>query len=267
MSLIVPKFGTKKEHFAYLVENKKELVAQKKQLVNSGDIMPNLTLSKEGTAIKNIATEAEEFNVTVLGNLSNWFDSHHDVMLPGNWNKSIGEKGTRIPILKDHNHSIEGRIAKTIGVRTEAINLSSIGITDSDIKVAEGLVFEFEPKKELNEKAHALYKAGDIDQHSIGLQYLQIELAINDSDFKEELAVYEKYFDQIINKPDVEKFGYFWAVKESKIFELSAVLFGSNVMTPVLDIQALSNAQPPKAGTKEETEPRKKSFYHLANKP
>lgn len=70
------------------------------------------------------------------------------------------------------------------------------------------------------------------------MQYLNIELAVNSDEkgYKEELATYEKYFDRIANKKDVEKQGFFWAVKEAKIIEGSAVVMGSNQMTPTLNV-------------------------------
>jgi len=122
----------------------------------------------------------------------------------------------------------------------------SLPITSADIAVrldaakmfegitAEALMFKFEPMRNWNEKVYELYKDDSINQHSIGLQYVNIELAINDPDMKEEYAVWEKFYNQIINKEEAEKEGFFWAVRESKIYENSAVLWGANKMTPVL---------------------------------
>ena len=75
-----------------------------------------------------------------------------------------------------------------------------------------------------------------MNQHSIGLQYVKIELAINDKDEKEEFKAWEKYFPLAINKSKAESQGYFWAVKEYKLLENSAVLFGSNELTPTLEV-------------------------------
>src|SRR6056297_1642729 len=106
----------------------------------------------------------------------------------------------------------------------------SLPITSADIAVkldaakmfegitAEALMFKFEPMKNWNEKVYELYKDDSINQHSIGLQYVNIELAINDPDMKEEYAVWEKFYNQIINKEEAEKEGFFWAVRESKIY-------------------------------------------------
>jgi hypothetical protein len=76
---------------------------------------------------------------------------------------------------------------------------------------------------------------GKVNQHSIGLQYVKLSLAINDEDYKEEFEVWNKYNEQIINKDKAEANGFFWAVQEIKLIENSAVLFGSNEITPTLD--------------------------------
>ncbi len=78
-------------------------------------------------------------------------------------------------------------------------------------------------------------KLSKINQHSIGLKYIKIALAINDEDYKEEFEVWNKYFENVINKDKAEVNGFFWAVQEIKLIENSAVLFGSNEVTPTLD--------------------------------
>ena len=52
----------------------------------------------------------------------------------------------------------------------------------------------------------------------------------------EEKANWDKYIKQVANKEDAEAAGYFWAVTEAKIVEGSAVLFGSNPITPTLTV-------------------------------
>src|SRR5690606_38105403 len=87
-----------------------------------------------------------------------------------------------------------------------------------------------------------------VNQHSIGLQYLQMELAINDSEDKPHYKTWERYYSGIINKEEVDKRGYFWAIKEAKIYENSAVLFGSNEMTPTIQTQDAQSLQSEESG-------------------
>ena len=82
-----------------------------------------------------------------------------------------------------------------------------------------------------------LYKDEAVDQHSIGMQYMQLVLCVNDPEYKEEFADWEKYYPLVINKEKVDRAGYFWYVTEIKLYEISAVLFGSNELTPTVSTE------------------------------
>lgn len=83
---------------------------------------------------------------------------------------------------------------------------------------------------------------------------MDVEFAINSAaDWaKEEKAVWDKYYPDIVNKEDVDERGYFLAVKEQKIIENSAVLKGSNPATPTISVEPVSDTstkQDPPEGT------------------
>lgn len=237
MRIVLPDFKEKKALFDYLAEHKSALIAQKRSLpINSEVLTAKVRQVKEADLKNNESLKEGELIVEVIANLANWYDSHKDVMLPDNWNKSIQEKGTLIPHLVDHDHSMRAKVGRTLGVFTREINLDEIGI-ESDVKTAQALIMRSKVLKDYDEKVYKLYRDGEVNQHSIGLQYVKIDLAINDADYKDEFAMYEKYYPQIVNKWDVDKRGFFWAVRESKIFENSAVLFGSNQATPTISIE------------------------------
>ena len=82
------------------------------------------------------------------------------------------------------------------------------------------------------------YAKGYVTNHSVGMQYVKIEMAINsESKFDvEEKATWDKYINQIVNRDEVELDGYFFAVTEAKVIEGSAVLLGSNYVTPTISI-------------------------------
>jgi heme/copper-type cytochrome/quinol oxidase subunit 1 len=90
-------------------------------------------------------------------------------------------------------------------------------------------------KRSYNEKVFEAYLTGEIDQHSVGMQYVKVEMAVNDPDFKEEFAAWNKYYPLIGNQKDAEEQGFFFAVKEAKLIEISAVLEGSNRLTNTLN--------------------------------
>jgi hypothetical protein len=95
----------------------------------------------------------------------------------------------------------------------------------------QAVIFETDVMRSYNEKIFNQYKFGKINQHSIGLQYVKIELAINDEDSEKEFDFWNKYIGKIGNPDFAEQDGYFWVVGEYKLLENSSVLFGSNELT------------------------------------
>ncbi len=85
-----------------------------------------------------------------------------------------------------------------------------------------------------------------------GLQYVKIDLAINDPDAITEFETWNKYIDTIINKDMVREQGFFWAVKEIKLLENSAVLFGANELTPTLEVGTKNIDEPEQSTQKAE---------------
>ena len=92
-----------------------------------------------------------------------------------------------------------------------------------------------------------MYRKGWVKQHSVGMRYVQLFMAINESDdkyYREEYEVWEKYYPQVINQKDAEELGYFFAVTEAKVIEGSAVPLGSNWVTPTQSIIESTKDQP-----------------------
>jgi len=97
------------------------------------------------------------------------------------------------------------------------------------------LLIDAEISKAKNESVFDEYKNHEINQHSVGMYYVKIDLAIDNQDDKEAYALYRKYLPQIGNADKVEQQGYFFAVQEAKLKEVSAVLQGSNDLTGIFD--------------------------------
>ncbi|KIO75582.1 hypothetical protein TH53_19785 [Pedobacter lusitanus] len=81
------------------------------------------------------------------------------------------------------------------------------------------------------------YKNGWVNNHSVGMQYVDIRVCMNSTEkwAEEEKANWDKYYPMIANKDDAEDVMYFYAILEAKLVEISAVLFGSNFVTPTID--------------------------------
>jgi len=233
------KFATRKELFEFLKENKDSLLAQKKSSIKYADgcsciISPMIN--------KNIATKAilkdsdNEIRRKLVINTTNVLDSHGDVHLPGIWDKSLKDDNKRL-LLQEHKMQFDYVIAKKKDVIVSTINTTFKDLGYSLEGETQALVFDVIINKEQNPKMFDRYKNGDIDNHSVGMQYVKIVMAINSDESwaAAEKEVWDKYYPEVRNKELANERGYFWVVKEAKVTEGSAVLVGSNQFTPVLE--------------------------------
>lgn len=178
---------------------------------------------------------------TIVLNTYNWLDSHGDVHLVGTFGKSISERGNKIPHLHDHLFQLDARVGKPIKFFEKEISWRELGASKTGMTTA--LFMESEVRRSYNEKVYEDYLHDEIDQHSVAMRYIKLELAINDpDDYPKEYAVWEKVIGLIGNRKAAEEQGFFWAVSEAALIEGSAVLLGSNELTPTLG----GKAQPSK---------------------
>jgi hypothetical protein len=268
--IALPDFEARKDLFAYLRKEVSKIIAQKKALPTVSDNLEFGYSIKEpsksftGTKTKDAAPDTEsnpgELAVDIIANVSGWCDSQMDVMIKDNWKKSINDVGASgqklVYHLKDHGtfyqYTLDSIIGKDCSLYTKDIDLSMFNF-NSDVKKAQALLMTSTVCADYDQKAYNLYEDGEVKQHSIGLQYVKIYLCMNseeaeDSQYKDN---WDKYYSQVINKDKVDSKGYFWAVTESKILEVSAVLFGSNELTPTLNVSGKDTFTQPSRGTEE----------------
>lgn len=246
--------------FDYLVKNKADLIAKKCSLpIKSDPVCYGATPVKTSGGEKAESSDVEEgtIRVKVVCNTALFCDTYGDVLAPDCWKKTITERGPKgknlIPHLKNHAHDIDKQIGRVVDLFSEMIDLSVLGYPATG--KAQALVMISDVKKEWDEKLYTLYSDLAVRQHSIGLQYVQLKLALNDEDYKEEFAVWNAHYDQIINKEDVDRRNYFWWVSEIKLYENSAVLFGANELTPTLEVSQPENISTGKSDN--DPEPKK----------
>lgn len=103
----------------------------------------------------------------------------------------------------------------------------------------EVLIYEAVIKKDRNEFMFNQYKSGYVLNHSVGMRYVKLLWCYDnsDSDYSQNKENYDKYSKEILNKSDLGE--YFWAVLEAKNIEGSAVVKGSNFLTPVLSFELI----------------------------
>lgn len=225
------------------MNNKEALIDQKKSLIKkTDDGLSSLsyiskTVDKEA-CIKEIkaaapppqAESATTLEVEVVCNACWWCDSDMDVLLPDSAKKTISSRKGLIPHLHDHVHMLDAMLGDVQDVWLEDVPLKELGVDQSG-KV-QCVLMKTNLLRDYNPKVFDLYKAGKINQHSIGLRYVNIELAINDEESEKEFDFWNKFYPSIINKDVVDEAGYFFPVREYMLIENSAVLFGSNRLTP-----------------------------------
>jgi hypothetical protein len=251
-----------KERIDFLIKNKSEIIEMKKNAIKHTDYA-DLNCMDIGNVLKGMNENSDTDKTikrTIIGNTYNWADSHGDVHLDNVFKKSIGERVGKIWHLHDHEQKITSKVGKPIDVYEKRIAWRELGIDKAGSTMA--LFMDSEIKRDYNSMVFDEYKSGEINQHSVGMYYVKIALAVNDPDQKEEFAVWQKYIDSIGNKEVVEKRGYFFAVAEAKLIEISAVLQGSNELTPTLNPK---NEIEPSNDT--QNEPSDKDTQHNQNKP
>lgn len=259
--ITIPDFADKADLIDYLISNKTALIAQKKSATKFADAINygvHLIVGKDESTVKAegagnvVGPDALQIKVRSIINTTKLFDSHGDVHFDQLWNKSLKEGS--FYLVKQHEFNFEGIISDNVKAFTKQMTWHELGINFEG--KTQALVFDSVIDKAENPLMFEKYRTGKVKQHSVGMQYVKIELAVNDDRYEKEFSVWEKYFDEIANKEDVLSAGYFWAVTEAKIIEGSAVVKGSNWATPTLNIQQ-TKSQPDESTGKKSNEPPK----------
>ena len=243
--MVKPKFENKQEEIKWLIQNKSDLVEMKKAAIKFTDVAVN---TLEEVANKALNTNHKDdvtsgvIKRSIVANTYNWMDSHDDVHVGNTFSKSISERANKVFHLHDHKHEVTAKVGKFEALKETEIPWVDLGVAKQGSTVV--LIGESNIKESLNKDVFKQYLDNEIDQHSVGMRYIKIDLAVNDDDYPEEKSVWDAYYDKLGNPQRADEKGYFWAVKEAGLIEISAVLMGSNELTPtVQNIEPLKNTQ------------------------
>ena len=230
-----------------LIENKATIIAQKKATIKHADACVYASLDSSNENITKDSTidttDIDKFTVKAAINTTGILDSHGDVHIKGLWNKSLKEN-KMIMHLQEHKMTFDAIISDGKDLKTSAkmMSFKDLGYNyDGDTQV---LLFESTVKRSRNEEMFKRYAKGEVKNHSVGMQYVKLELAVNNEEYKAEKAIWDKYISQVANRDYAEEKGYFWAVLEAKVIEGSAVPLGSNSVTPTIEIQGAAKGTP-----------------------
>lgn len=261
------EFANKEELFKALRENKNTLIAQKKAILKEADSTTYYieVINSKGEAIKadsgSYNDDVSKLKAKLVINTTNLLDSHGDVHLKGIWSKTVKEQ-KNILLLQEHRMAFDHIISDSVTASVKNMTWKSLGFDFEGN--TEALVFETEIEKGRNEFMFNQYAKGYVKEHSVGMRYVKIELAIN-SESKwdvEEKEIWDKYYSEIANKELADERGYFWAVSEAKAIEGSAVVKGSNYATPTISIEAVKNDTSNESEpSSDDTQKENKSYY------
>ena len=234
------EFQSKEELFKALIENKKELVSIKKSSTKNADAVSfgylntSIEIDTNKEDVQSQMQNPESLNVKVVINTTNFLDSHGDVHVNGIWNKSVKDNVSFLH-LQEHEREFDKVITDSAKGYVQSMTWKKLGLP-YDGKT-EALIFESTIDKKRNEFMLNQYANGWVKNHSVGMRYVQLELAINtEAEYdKEYKALWDEFYPIIANKENADEKGYFWVVKEAKIIEGSAVVMGSNSATPTLE--------------------------------
>lgn len=203
-----------------------------------------------------------ELKVRVVINTTNLLDSHGDVHIKGLWNRSLSHSDKRL-LLQEHKKAFDAVIASDSLAYVKTLAWKTLGANYEGS--TQALVFDSVIKQSRNPFMFQQYKDGYVNNHSVGMQYVEMVYCIDteESWAKDYKDNWDKYYPMIANKEDADLKGYFTAVLEAKVVEGSAVLFGSNFITPTLENNMKSanpaplNIPDPAIATQE----KQKSYY------
>ena len=225
---------SRESNLIQIKKDKHDLIALKKGAVKYCDpIQATVKEFKPNEDITKGILPSDEPHViyrTLIANTYNYMDGHDDVHLNGIFAKSIAET-KKIFLLHDHKFEVVAQIGSIISAYEQSGRFQDFGLNIQ--KDTQALLLDVAIERVKNQLVFDAYSRKEIEQHSVGMQYVKIDLAIDDSNDKEGFALYHKILPLLGNPEDVEAQGYFFAVGEAKLRETSAVLMGSNPLTGV----------------------------------
>ena len=236
------EFSSQEELFKALKENKPSLIALKKSTEKRADAISYVNSEVTNVVAKKdestTTTEIDKLQVKVVINTTNFVDSHNDLHINGIWNKSVSDNANKGFLhLQEHDRDFDKVISDNAKGYVESVSWKSLGLPYNG--KTEALIFDSVIEKKRNEFMFKQYANGWVKNHSVGMRYVKIDLAINsESEWdKDEKEVWDKYYSIIANKEVADERGYFWVVSEAKVIEGSAVVMGSNSATPTISVE------------------------------
>ena len=245
---MIPSFTNKAELFEWLKANKSFVIQAKKAQIKEADAVLFVGQGADPETANKAETtqnaDPTKMHIKAVINTTNILDSHNDVHLAGIWNKSLNERKS-FYLLQEHQMKFDKVISDQ--VKASAVDMTWAELGQPYEGKTQALIFDAVLDQKVNPFMFDQYANGRVKNHSVGMQYIKVQMAVNSDDkyFKEEKETWDKYINEIVNKEVAEENGYFFAVTEAKVIEGSAVLVGSNRVTPTLSTSEPSKSLTP----------------------
>lgn len=225
------KFETKMDQTRFIKNHFDEMKQRKmhEYKTHSKALIENVNKKEYNPIIENITSDIIQVKSVI--NTSNIIDSHLDLHMYEIWNKTVKDNPYSYH-LKQHEAEFESVISSKAKSYNEKTNFNKLGL-DVDFKTTAN-INEFILEKSKMPFMFNKYVEGEVKQHSIGMIYVNIDVAYYDEDSQKQMDFFEEMKGKAVNPDIADEYGYFWVVYEAKKREGSAVVFGSNSVTPTL---------------------------------
>lgn len=240
------KFTDKMDQTRFIKENIKELKAIKKAeyKTKSEPLLNGLATKMFMPEIEDITSDFIEVKTVI--NTTNIIDSHLDLHMPKIWNRTV-EHNPFSHHLKQHERVFESVISNKAKSFNEKSNFNQLGL-DVDFKTVAN-INQFILERSKMPFMFDKYKDGEVLEHSVGMQYVDFDIAYYDEDSQKQMDFFNEMKKYAVNPDVADEYGFFWVHYEAKKREGSAVVFGSNSVTPTLWVK---NYDPSKKDTQKE---------------
>lgn len=243
------EFSTHEEMFMALKANENKIIGLKKAQVyksceKGGVSFLNLDISKVSGQLKGDFDIKSDHIYPVIST-TRYMDSHKDVHFDGCFTKTISEQKGKVHYALDHKLQWDSIITwpKDVTMFVSPIDWSLVG--KNYIGKTEGLVFDIPKTAVRADVLSAIENKASDFENSIRMGYDKIKLAINSTnkDLKENKDYYDSRINDIANREQAEKDGYFWGVEELRIHKEGSLVVagGSNDATGIIISEAAAS--------------------------
>lgn len=228
------KFASKMDQTRFIKQNLEEIKQRKlnEYKTNTHGLIDSIEKKEFTPLIEDITSDI--ILVKSVINTTNIIDSHLDLHMEKIWNKTVKDNPYSYH-LKQHEAKFESVISNKAKSYNEQMNFSQLGL-DVNFKTVAN-INEFTLSKKKMEYMFNAYVDGDVKEHSIGMLYVDLDIAVYDEDSQKQMDFYNEMKTKAVNPEVADEYGYFWVVYEAKKREGSAVVFGSNSITPTLFVK------------------------------